>query len=136
MLQETLSQQYELQQQQLLSALSIQIELVKEQLEAQLKALDITSSGYETQKQIIENQIQVLETLPQATLALGIQKGQIQVNLQVISNLETQLLSQKEQAVAGFSQGFSTIQEKEKQLQDGKEKTLAGYQKLYETQSY
>ena len=135
MLQETLSQQYELQQQQLLSALSIQIELVKEQLEAQLKALDITSSGYETQKQIIENQIQVLETLPQATLALGIQKGQIQANLQVISNLETQLLSQKEQAVAGFSQGFSTIQEKEKQLQDGKEKTLAGYQKLYETQS-
>ncbi|RGB63871.1 MULTISPECIES: FtsX-like permease family protein [unclassified Amedibacterium] len=134
-LQETLSQQYELQQQQLLSALSIQIEPVKEQLEAQLKALDITSSDYETQKQIIENQIQVLETLPQAILALGIQKGQIQANLQVISNLETQLLSQKEQAVAGFSQGFSTIQEKEQQLQDGKEKTLAGYKKLYATQS-
>lgn len=133
--QETLSQQYELQQQQLLSALSIQIEPVKEQLEAQLKALDITSSDYETQKQIIENQIQVLETLPQATLALGIKKGQIQANLQVISNLETQLISQKEQAMAGFSQGFSTIQEKEKQLQDGKEKTLAGYQKLYATQS-
>lgn len=134
-LQENLPQQYNLPQQQFLAVLSSQIVQVKEQLEAQLKALDTTSSDDETKKQRIENQIQVLETLPQAALAIGIQKGQLQANLQVISNLQTQLITQKKQAMAGFSQGFSEIQEKAKQLQDGKEKTLAGYQELYANQT-
>lgn len=133
-LQETLSQQYELPQQQFIDVLLAQINPVIEQLQGQLQSLDLTSSDYEAQKQKLESKIKELEELPQNVLVLGIQIGQTQASQKVLLDANTQLITQKQQAMAGFEEGFLMIQEKAAQLEEGKQKTLEGYQKLSSTQ--
>lgn len=133
-LQESLSQQYELPQQQFIDVLLAQINSTIKQLQGQLQSLDLTSSDYEAQKQKLESKIKELEELLQKVLVLGIQIGQTQASQKVLLDVSTQLIIQKLQAMAGFEEGFSKIQEKAAQLEEGKQKTLDGYRKLSSTQ--